>query len=87
MGEVIPLFTVEPDWAPLVRLMERQGIPVTRENCIQMLWCGEPPEEWTGEHEDQLPPWLRGGDPPTPGRPRGYLGLTPEEFENDLERN
>jgi hypothetical protein len=71
---VIPLRTVEPEWAAMVRLMERLGVPVTRENYLAVVYAGAPHEE------DDLPPFLR-EDPPPSGFPR----LTKEQYD-DWER-
>jgi hypothetical protein len=35
--------------------MVDQGVPLTRQNYIDMNWLGKPPEEWTAEHEADLP--------------------------------
>ncbi len=85
--QIIPLFIYEPDWAATLRTMKSHNIPVSRENCIRLLCFDEPPDPWTGECEDQLPPSLRGGDERKPRRSRGYLALSPEEFEDDLKHN
>jgi len=49
-----------------VEVMRRLGIPLTRESFIAFNWP-EPPEEWTGEHEAELPvelqDWARFGLP------------------------
>lgn len=44
---------------PIVDLMERAKVPVTRENFIAFNWMGTPPLEWSQEDEDQLPEDLR----------------------------
>jgi hypothetical protein len=45
-----------PPADPLVEWLESMNIPVTRENYINHNWPGDDmPEEWTGEHEAQLP--------------------------------
>jgi hypothetical protein len=41
------------------KLLIRHGIPVTRTNWIDLAYMGEPPKEWTREHEMELPPHLR----------------------------
>jgi hypothetical protein len=41
---------------PVVEWLESMNIPVTRENYIDHNWPGnDMPDEWTGEHEAQLP--------------------------------
>jgi hypothetical protein len=35
--------------------MKAAGIPLTRENYIAYAWGGTPPEEWSAEHEADLP--------------------------------
>jgi len=35
------------------------GIPITRENYIEVAYFREPPEEWTAEDEMQLPKQLQ----------------------------
>jgi hypothetical protein len=42
----------------LVKLMLKAGIPITRENYIDINW-GNPPHEMTGEDELELPEQLR----------------------------
>jgi len=42
---------------PLITLMRRHGIPLTRENYIELACAGG--AEWTSEHEADLPPELR----------------------------
>lgn len=44
---------------PIVRIMRGANVPLTRENYIETKY-GKPgtmdhPEEWTDEHEDELP--------------------------------
>jgi len=39
-------------------VMRRLGIPLTRDNFIAFNWP-EPPEEWTAEHEEELPAQLQ----------------------------
>lgn len=42
--------------------MRKHGIPVTRQNFIRQNWGRDVPnEEWTPEHEMELPPELREG--------------------------
>ena len=43
---------------PIVQLMIRYQIPLTRDNWIEMAWS-EMPEEWTAEHEEEIPDFLR----------------------------
>ena len=43
---------------PIVQLMIRYQIPLTRDNWIEMAWS-EMPEEWTAEHEAEIPDFLR----------------------------
>jgi hypothetical protein len=42
----------------LLRVMKRDGIPLTRQNYIEMNWP-EKPEQWTAEHEADLPEQFR----------------------------
>jgi hypothetical protein len=39
----------------VLALLKRHGIPVTRENYLHLAYMGQPPEEWTAEHEAELP--------------------------------
>lgn len=39
--------------------MQKHGIAVTRENYIELAYFGKPPDPWTAEDEDGLPPELR----------------------------
>ena len=43
---------------PTLQLMVEYGTPLTREEFIRSNWMGEP-EEWTAEHEAEVPPPLR----------------------------
>jgi hypothetical protein len=40
------------------RRLQRAGLPWTRENYIRFNW-GVVPEEWTAEHEEELPQELQ----------------------------
>jgi hypothetical protein len=42
-----------------MRLMQRFGIPVTRQSYIDFAYWGAPPKQWTQEHEEELPRKLR----------------------------
>jgi len=42
----------------LIELMKKAGVPVTRENYIDMAW-GQPLPEWTAELEMELPKELQ----------------------------
>jgi hypothetical protein len=44
-------------------LLKDSGVPVTRENYLQLAYMGQLPEEWTWEHEMDLPPELQESDP------------------------
>jgi hypothetical protein len=44
---------------PLMRLMQRFGIPVARQSYINLAYWGTPPKDWTPEHEEELPRKLR----------------------------
>jgi hypothetical protein len=48
---------------PTVQRMLKRGIPLTRENWIDLAWP-ERPEEWTAEHEEEIPDFL--GEPLSP---------------------
>lgn len=43
---------------PLLQQLFDQKQPITRESYIAMNW-EEPPDPWTVEHEEELPPFLR----------------------------
>jgi len=49
------------DWArlaemdPTVRMMREAGLPMTRENYIDLNWGGEAPKPWNEEAEMSLP--------------------------------
>jgi hypothetical protein len=46
---------------PVVDAMQRAGEPLTRENYIRNAYPDVSPEEWTAEHEAELPePFQRG---------------------------
>jgi hypothetical protein len=42
-----------------VRTLIRDGRPVTRENYVTRNWMDGPPDPWTAEDEEQLPPQLQ----------------------------
>jgi hypothetical protein len=44
---------------PLLQAMIQRDAPVTRESYIQMVYGKEEPEEWTPEHESNLPQELQ----------------------------
>jgi len=43
------------DPSDLLRLMKERGVPLTRDNYLHMAYFGELPEQWTPEHEADLP--------------------------------
>lgn len=51
----------EPNWDaiarmhPVVDMMQHAGTPLTRENYIAAAYPDVKPEEWTAEHEAELP--------------------------------
>lgn len=52
------------DWTirsddPVVRELRKLGIPVTRENYIELAYFGEPPKELGVEQEAELPQQLQ----------------------------
>jgi hypothetical protein len=58
----------EPNWDaiaemhPVVDAMQRAGEKLTRENYIRNAYPDVSPEEWTAEHEAELPePFQRAG--------------------------
>lgn len=61
---------------PVLRDMIAKGIPLTREAYLDMAWGNDRPEEWTAEHEIDVPAVFRDPDAiqPTPGK-RGSLNL------------
>jgi hypothetical protein len=44
---------------PIVRLMEKADIPLTRENCLMVAYLGNPPEVLGAEEEAELPEWFQ----------------------------
>lgn len=48
---------------PLVALLHEAGMPVTRENWIDIAWGTTPPDPWMPENEDDLPEELQQGYP------------------------
>jgi hypothetical protein len=44
---------------PLISLMHRLKVPVNRETYLSLAHMGNPPEEWTAEHEADLPHHLQ----------------------------
>jgi hypothetical protein len=43
----------------VVELLQRAGVPLTRENYLNMAYFGEVPEEWSAELEVELPQVIR----------------------------
>jgi hypothetical protein len=41
--------------SPFLDWMKKNGIPLTREQYIHLVYFGHPPAEWTAEDEEQLP--------------------------------
>ena len=39
--------------------MIRHGVPLTRDNYIALNWGPDLPKDWNGEHEYDIPPFLR----------------------------
>jgi len=77
---------------PLLDLMIKSNVPLTRENYLTLMFMGDPPE-WSAEYEDEIPTFLqdwesksfgaRKADAPNPsnlGR-KGFHSLTLEELE------
>ena len=59
MSDNPPVFTREESTADFILIgMVRDKLPLTRENYIIRNW-GELPENWSAEHEDQLPEKLQ----------------------------
>ena len=44
---------------PILRRMIRHGVPLTRDNYIALNWGPDLPKDWNGEHEHDIPPFLR----------------------------
>ncbi len=44
---------------PLVQIMKDHGIPITRENYLDLAYMGEAPEQLGAEQEADLPPSLQ----------------------------
>jgi hypothetical protein len=44
---------------PVVKLMKRYQIPVTRKNYLNLAYMGDVPEELSAEQEAELPPELQ----------------------------
>jgi hypothetical protein len=60
------------DTDPLVRIMRRHGIPVTRENYLDLAYMGQPPEELGPEEESELPEELQRRSEGEPRRRSNY---------------
>lgn len=43
----------------VIKTLERCGLEYNRENYIKVNWAGVEIDEWTWEHEEELPPDLR----------------------------
>ena len=44
---------------PIIELLKEYGIPVNRENYLELAYLGEPPEELSAEEELELPEQLQ----------------------------
>lgn len=42
--------------------MKAERVPISRENYVYLLFCGEPPAEIDGELESEIPEYLREPD-------------------------
>jgi hypothetical protein len=64
-----------------VRIMVRAGIPVTRENYLNLAYLGEPPEQLSAEEECELPEELQCEPVNTPRRKSRitYVGPVPDD--------
>jgi hypothetical protein len=40
---------------PLIDLMKKAGLPITRQSFIEVCWGDNPPQPWDAEAEDQIP--------------------------------
>jgi hypothetical protein len=90
---LILLFQHEPGWMTVVRFLEDNHIPLTREHFLKVAYAGDPPE-WSAEVEDDLPPSIRDdtrtfGHPtdPPPSWRRGFFNLTPKEWDESERWN
>jgi len=52
------------DYSPVVERMMKRGIPVTRENYLDLNWPEGLPENYGFEHEASLPSYLQDFDAP-----------------------
>ena len=43
MGDVVKLWTVDPEWTGVLRWLKESGLPVTRKNFIDFNWVDRPP--------------------------------------------
>jgi hypothetical protein len=43
----------------VLAVMRKFGIPLTRDNYIELAYWGQPPEEFGAELEEELPPQFR----------------------------
>jgi hypothetical protein len=41
--------------SPTLAYMVKRGLPLTRENFIELAYGGDRPEPWTAEHEADIP--------------------------------
>jgi hypothetical protein len=60
------------EWNPLVEHMIRRGIPVTRENYLDLNFPEGIPEHYGAEHEASLPSYLQDFDAPELKEPRNH---------------
>jgi hypothetical protein len=44
---------------PVLHVMLKDGVPITRAHYIHLAYFGDPPKPWTREHEAELPPELQ----------------------------
>ena len=47
------------DWQPTLRFMKKMGIPLTKQNFLDVLFMGDPPKHLSVEYDDQIPPQWR----------------------------
>lgn len=51
----------------IIEMLELAGLPITRQNYIEMAYGADVPEPWTWEYEEGLPEFLQA--PFTPDQP------------------
>jgi hypothetical protein len=55
-------YDLTPGQRGIIETLRQAGVPLTRDNYINCDWNDHMPDDWTAEHESDLPEFLQGAD-------------------------